>query len=75
MMKPVEPQVELRPYLSPARYIANDSDLKKRDTVEKSFKHLFSNRPRHLLKEEIYHWEKIYKVSFFLFKSLCCPSI
>ena len=65
-MKPVEPQMELRPYLSPERYIANVTDLKKRETVEKNFKYLISNRPRHLLKEETYLWEKIYKVrSFF----------
>lgn len=62
LMKPAEPQFELRPYLSPERYIANVSDTKRRLQVEKNFKHLMSNRPLHLPKPEIYHWEKIYKV-------------
>ena len=62
MMEPVKPQIELRPYLGPELYIANVTDSKRRDVVEKTLKHLFSNRPRHKRKEEIYHWEKIYKV-------------
>lgn len=61
-MEPVEPQVELRPYLSPELYIAEVSDIERRQNVEKMFKDLYSNRPDHRLKEEIYHWEKIYKV-------------
>lgn len=64
LIKVVEPQMELRPFLSQERYIANITDLKKRENIEKSFKHLVSNRPRHVRKEEIYHWEKIYKVIF-----------
>ena len=62
MIEPVKPQIELRPYLGPELYIANVTDSKRRDVVEKTLKHLFSNRPRHKRKEEIYHWEKIYKV-------------
>jgi hypothetical protein len=52
----------MRPYLSPELYIGNVSDTERRKQVETTFKHLFSNRPRHILKDEIYHWEKIYKV-------------
>jgi len=62
LMKPVEPNYELRPYLSPERYISNTADAKKRTTIDKNFKYLMSNRPRHLLADELLHWEKIYKV-------------
>ena len=62
MVKPVEPNFELRPYLSPERYIANVRDEKKRLAVEKNFKFLTSNRPSMLPKDEIFNWEKIYKV-------------
>ena len=62
LMKPVEPNVPLRPYLGPECYIANVDDVDRRLKVEASFKRLLSKRPRHLLKPEIYHWEKIYKV-------------
>ena len=62
-MKPVEPTIQQRPYLGPECYIANVTDADRRLKVESTFKHLLSKRPRHLLKPEIYHWEKIYKVT------------
>uniref|UniRef100_A0A0P5S287 28S ribosomal protein S30, mitochondrial n=1 Tax=Daphnia magna TaxID=35525 RepID=A0A0P5S287_9CRUS len=62
LIKPTEPQVNLRPYLGPELYISNVNDTTRRQKVESNFKYLYSNRPRHLLKEEVYHWEKIYKI-------------
>lgn len=62
LMKPVEPSYELRPYLSPECYISNSTDPKKRAAIDNNFKYLNSNRPRHLLADELFHWEKIYKV-------------
>ena len=62
LIKPIEPQVKMRPYLSHELYIGNVSDTERRQKGEKNFKFLFSNRPSHILKDEIYHWEKIYKV-------------
>ena len=34
--------------------------------MEETFKHLTYNRPRHLPEEEIYDWERIYKVIYFI---------
>lgn len=62
LAQPVEPAVNLRPYLSEEKYIANIEDTMKRKRVEQVFKHLMSNRPRLLVKDEIMPWEKIYKV-------------
>jgi hypothetical protein len=53
----------MRPYLSPELYIGNVSDTERRQKTEKNFKFLVSNRPNHILKDEIYQWEKIYKVN------------
>jgi small subunit ribosomal protein S30 len=42
--------------------IADLEDVKQRDWLEKTFKHVMSNRPRYRLVPEIYSWEKIYKI-------------
>lgn len=42
--------------------VADLEDLKQRDWLEKTFKHIMSNRPRHRLTPEVYNWEKIYKI-------------
>ncbi|XP_046399842.1 39S ribosomal protein S30, mitochondrial [Ischnura elegans] len=60
--KPSERDVELKPYLSDYRYVANIPDLKKREWLETRFKHLYSLRPRHKPLPEVYNWEKIYKI-------------
>lgn len=55
--------VEMTPYLSAAEPIVADIvDPERREFLEQRFKHLMSNRPRHRLTPEIYHWEKIYKI-------------
>ena len=62
MMKPAE-RTDVQS--SPELYNCYSSDSKLRQALDKKFKHLSANRPRHLLKDEMYHWEKIYKVSYF----------
>ena len=66
LVNTVDPVADSRPYLSAERYIANVTDDKRRKHVEETFKHLTSNRPRHLPEEEIYDWERIYKVIYFI---------
>ncbi|XP_004518895.1 28S ribosomal protein S30, mitochondrial [Ceratitis capitata] len=54
---------ELQPYLgSDAKYIADYKNPDQREFLERTFKNLMSNRPRHLAIPEIYLWEKIYKI-------------
>ncbi|XP_037726460.1 39S ribosomal protein S30, mitochondrial [Drosophila subpulchrella] len=47
-------------------YVASDitayENVEQRDFITKTFKHLASNRPRHLELPEIYLWEKLYKI-------------
>lgn len=54
---------EMKPYLSPnERIVAEIDNPERRDFLEKRYKHMMTNRPRHRLVPEIYHWEKIYKI-------------
>ncbi|CAG9772224.1 unnamed protein product [Ceutorhynchus assimilis] len=55
--------VNLRPYLSQEEKLAADyEDEDKRRWLEKEYKFLTSNRPRLKELDEVYAWEKIYKV-------------
>ncbi|XP_044761945.1 28S ribosomal protein S30, mitochondrial [Coccinella septempunctata] len=55
--------VNLTPYLSPDEKVAADyEDEDKRKWLEREYKFITSNRPRHQLFDEIYSWERIYKV-------------
>uniref|UniRef100_A0A1Y1M8U9 28S ribosomal protein S30, mitochondrial n=1 Tax=Photinus pyralis TaxID=7054 RepID=A0A1Y1M8U9_PHOPY len=55
--------VELRPFLGDQeKVIADLQDDERREWLEKEYKFITSNRPRHYLPYEIYHWEKIYKI-------------
>lgn len=57
--------VNLRPYLSQEeKIIADYEDDDKRQWLEREYKRLTSNRPRHREIDEIYSWEKIYKIDF-----------
>ncbi|XP_012257360.2 28S ribosomal protein S30, mitochondrial [Athalia rosae] len=57
--------VNMKPYLGTSEQkIADITDPERRAWLEKYFKHMYSNRPRHFLREEIDHWEKIYKIDF-----------
>ncbi|XP_036343987.1 39S ribosomal protein S30, mitochondrial-like [Rhagoletis pomonella] len=54
---------ELHPYLGPdVKYVADYKNDEQRQFLERVFKNLMSNRPRHLPLPEIYLWEKIYKI-------------
>lgn len=54
---------ELQPFLDTKyKRIADYVDEEKRKFLEKTFKHIMSNRPRHLALPEIYLWEKLYKI-------------
>ncbi|XP_052752185.1 28S ribosomal protein S30, mitochondrial [Galleria mellonella] len=60
---PEEREYDLKPYLGrEEQVIADIEDDNKRCWLEKRYKHLVSNRPKHLLLPEIYLWEKIYKI-------------
>lgn len=61
--QPTPRDIELKPYLDKDKpYIADIEEEEKRIWLENIFKNLVSNRPRHRLPYEIYHWEKIYKI-------------
>ncbi|XP_075154294.1 mitochondrial ribosomal protein S30 [Haematobia irritans] len=54
---------ELTPYLDKhVQRVADYTDVEKRTFLEETFKHMCSNRPRHLPLPEIYMWEKLYKI-------------
>lgn len=53
--------VDLKPYLGKSiKLIANIRGRKKRNWLEKHYKHLVCNRPRRKRIPEIYDWQKIY---------------
>ena len=60
---PVARDYNMKPLLgAKEKKVADLEDLKQRDWLEKTFKHIMSNRPRHRLTPEVYNWEKIYKI-------------
>lgn len=60
---PKQRDINMKPYLGDIEKTASDIQHEERRIfLEKTFKHLFSNRPRHRLPYEIYNWEKIYKI-------------
>lgn len=55
--------INMHPYLSDSeKVLADYQDDDKRQWLEKEYKYLVSNRPRFKEVDEIYNWEKIYKV-------------
>ncbi|XP_046752870.1 39S ribosomal protein S30, mitochondrial [Diprion similis] len=57
--------VNMTPYLGhDEKRVADIKDPEKREWLEKHYKHMVSNRPRHREKEEIDWWERIYKIYF-----------
>lgn len=55
--------VELKPYLGKKeKVIAHIRHNARREWLEKSYKHLVSNRPRHRRIPEIAQWQKIYMI-------------
>ncbi|KAG7300263.1 hypothetical protein JYU34_015833 [Plutella xylostella] len=61
--KPEERDYDMKPYLDKEEQVVADiEDDNKRCWLEDRFKHLVSNKPKHYLTPEIYHWEYIYKI-------------
>nr|XP_045598316.1 28S ribosomal protein S30, mitochondrial-like [Procambarus clarkii] len=53
------------PYLGSNKLLADHPARKEyREMFHTYLQHLFSGRPRHILKPEIYLWEQIYKINF-----------
>lgn len=62
---PEEREHDMKPYLGKEEQVVADiEDDNKRCWLESRYKHLVSNRPKHLLLPEVYLWEKIYKIKF-----------
>lgn len=62
---PEKRDYEMKPYLgAEEKVIADIEDDKRRVWLENTYKNLVSNRPRHNLIPEVYHWEQIYKIKF-----------
>lgn len=60
---PQERDIEMRPYLGEEEQtVADIEDVKRREFLERQYKHIMANKPRHRLLPEVYHWEKIYKI-------------
>lgn len=60
---PEERDYDMKPYLGQEEQVVADiEDDNRRCWLEDRFKHLVSNRPKHYLTPEIYHWEYIYKI-------------
>ncbi|XP_050667859.1 39S ribosomal protein S30, mitochondrial [Leptidea sinapis] len=60
---PVERDHELKPYLGHEEQVVADiEEDERRNWLEATYKHIVSNRPKHVLMPEIYLWEKIYKI-------------
>lgn len=63
MNTPVKKNENMKPYLGDSvKYLADITEIERRVWLEKLFKHLMSNRPRHFKIPEMYHWQKIYIV-------------
>ncbi|XP_011867652.1 PREDICTED: 28S ribosomal protein S30, mitochondrial [Vollenhovia emeryi] len=57
--------VNLKPYLGESvKVIADIEHDERRNWLEKQYKHLVNNRPRHRLVPEIYDWQRIYLIKF-----------
>ena len=60
---PSERNINFKPYLGEnEQKVADIKDHDRRVFLERTFKHMSANRPRHRLVPEIYMWEKIYKI-------------
>ncbi|KAK2580906.1 hypothetical protein KPH14_005975 [Odynerus spinipes] len=54
-------EIDMKPYLGKSvQVIADITHTERREWLERRYKHLVTNRPRHRRMPEIYHWQKIY---------------
>lgn len=62
---PEERDYDMKPNLNKEEpLVADIEDDKRRNWLELQYKFICSNRPRHKLLPEIYHWERIFKIKF-----------
>jgi len=59
MLEPQVRQYSLTPYLSEVKTVSNFHDPYQREFLHSTVRHMYSNRPRHYAKPEMYLWEKI----------------
>lgn len=67
LAEPKERGHEMKPYLgSEVQTVADIDHVERREFLEKNFKHLMANKPRHRKDKipEVYLWEWIYKIKF-----------
>jgi len=62
MLEPQTREYSLTPYLSHVKTLSNFHDSYQRQFLFDSLRRIYSNRPRHLAKPEIYLWEKIHLI-------------
>lgn len=61
--EPKKRSCEMKPFLGAnEKCIADIENEERRVFLERVYKHMVANRPRHLLVDEVYNWEKIYKI-------------
>ncbi|KAI4482764.1 hypothetical protein M0804_008617 [Polistes exclamans] len=60
---PMKKEINMKPYLGyNVQKIADIKSDVRRDWLERYYKHLVTNRPRHRHAPEIYNWQKIYVI-------------
>ncbi|XP_059621463.1 large ribosomal subunit protein mL65 [Phlebotomus argentipes] len=60
---PAKREGEMRPYLDAKdQHVADIENVEKREWLERTFKHIMSNRPLSRQIPEIFHWERIYMI-------------
>jgi len=62
MLEPQTREYSLTPYLSHVKTLSNFHDPYQRQFLHDSLRRIYSNRPRHIAKPEIYLWEKIHLI-------------
>jgi len=62
LRQPQPREHSLTPYLAEHKTVSRYHEPYQRNNLQKQFKHMYSNRPRHYAKPEMYLWEKIHLV-------------
>lgn len=63
--KPQTRQYSLTPYLSPVKTVSNFHEPFQRQMLLEKTREVYSNRPKHIAKPEMYLWEKMHLVDHF----------
>jgi len=65
LLEPQTRQYSLTPYLSSAKTVSNFHDPFQRKLMLETIRNIYSNRPKHKGKPEMYLWEKMHLVDHF----------